>query len=287
MHQSDDTERRSFEVTCYLDDSGSDENGVLAVIGGPVIPRLLFTFFHLDWDTALTRHNVSGPIHMREFARPDGRLAYLSDDDRRALFSDLVYVITQNKIHSVSASVLQQDFREFFPKSKFKGLFGPAPLAFIWCIVLNYIICENAKKMGRMEYVVAKSDESSQMKEAHRLSEYFEKTRGTDCIGAIKFGSPQQEYALQAADMISWSNRRQKIGKPFNRGFEPLERLTRHIKGSERNFPHFHIDAKRESTQSLADIINAEFPNPPKIGTIKLLLTDEDRKLIEGYRRKL
>ena len=48
MHHSDDPHRRSFVVFCYLDDSGSHENGVLAVMGGPIIPKKLFSSFHLD-----------------------------------------------------------------------------------------------------------------------------------------------------------------------------------------------------------------------------------------------
>jgi hypothetical protein len=79
MHHSGDPERRSFAVVCYVDDSGTQENGILAVMGGPVIPRQLLTSFHLDWDTVLTRHKVTGPVHMREFGRPHGRFAYLND----------------------------------------------------------------------------------------------------------------------------------------------------------------------------------------------------------------
>jgi hypothetical protein len=225
---------------------------------------------------------------MREFGRPHGRFAYLSDDDRKALFSDLVHVITQDKLYSVSASVLEQDFREFFPTSKFKGLFGPAPLAFIWCMVINLIVADNAEELGPMAYLVAESDESAQMLESHCFFKHYADTRGDgdDCIGSIAFDTPKKIHALQAADMIAWSVRRRKMEEAFDRGFEPLLRLTRHVKGSERHFPHFHLDATRESTRKLAEIVNAEFPNPPKIGTIKLLLTERDRKLVEGYRRK-
>jgi hypothetical protein len=70
----------------------------------------------------------------------------------------------------------------------------------------------------------------------------------------------------------------------FDRGFGPLRRLTRHVEGSERNFPHFHFEIKRESTQKLAAIVDGEFPDLPRIGTIKLLLTEKDRKRIQAFR---
>ena len=221
---------------------------------------------------------------MREFARPNGRLAFLSDDERNALFQDLVHVITQNKLYSISTSILEQDFREFFPTARFKGLFGPAPLAFIWVLVLNGCITEQSEKMAPMGYIVAESDEAAQMIECHSFIRNYFKTQRDECIGNITFSSPRELNALQASDLIAWSNRRCKLEIPFDQGFGPLKRLTRHVEGSERNFPHFHFEIRRESTQQLAAIVNGEFPDPPRIGTIKLLLTEKDRKKIESFR---
>jgi len=282
MHHSDDPDRRCFAVACYVDESGTHQDGVLAVVGGPIIPRQLFTSFQLGWDTVLARHNITGPIHMREFNRPHKRLAHLSDDKRRALFQDLVQVITDNKLYSVSASVLEKDFRDFFPLDRFKGLFEPAPLAFIWCVILNLIVADNAEKIGPTAYLVATSDERTQMLECHAFLENFANNSGDERVGSITFDSPKRAYALQAADMIAWSNRKHKLGEMFGEGFQPLERLTRHVKGSERNYPHFHFDVPRESTKKLAEIVNAQFPILPKLGTIKLLLSAKDRKMIEG-----
>ena len=63
MDNSDDPQCRPFVVTCYLDESGNQEGGQLAVTGGPVIPEKLFTSFDLDWDTVLrkTRRDRSHP----------------------------------------------------------------------------------------------------------------------------------------------------------------------------------------------------------------------------------
>jgi len=272
MHHSNDPLRRSFPAACYLDDSGTHENSRLAVIGGPVMVKEQFTAFHLGWDTVLSRHEITETIHMREFTKPEGKFAYLTEDQRRALFSDLVHEIKQNTANSVSASVLEQDFEEFFPRAKFKRLFGPAPLAFIWCIVINLTLAENAPSMPKVSYLVAESDNPAQMLEAHAFMRDYAESRedGGELIGSIAFDTPANVYALQAADMIAWSNRRKQLKIPFDRGFEPLERLTRHVGTGNRKSLHLHLAATRESTRELAGIINAEFPNPPKIGTIKL-----------------
>jgi hypothetical protein len=208
---------------------------------------------------------------MREFTGKGERLAYLSDGKRSALFADLVEAINRNKLHSVSASVLEQDFKEFFPNSKFKGLFGQAPLALIWCMVQNIILAEKAGSLPKIAYLVANSDDSAQLLEAHSLLRECVETRPheNEHIGSLSFDSPKNVYALQAADMIAWSNRRKKLGEPFTQGFQPLERLTRHVKGERESF-HFHLDATRQTTQQLADIINSEPTIPLKFKTIRL-----------------
>jgi hypothetical protein len=172
-------------------------------MGGPVIPQQLFTSFDLGWDNVLQRHNVEGPIHMKEFARPNGRLAYLRDDECSALFQDLVHVITQNKLYSISTSILEQDFRECFPTSRFKGLFGPAPLAFIWVMVLNGCIAEQSELMAPIGYVVAESDDTSQMQECHSFIRNYFNTQREECVGDLAFSSPHKLSALQASDLIT------------------------------------------------------------------------------------
>lgn len=110
MHHSDDPKRGAFPIVCYVDDSGTQESGMSAVVGGPVIVKEDYGSFNLGWDHALTIHKVTGPIHMKEFGRPDGRLGYLTDDERQALFSDLVTVINNHKLYSISSSITEQEF---------------------------------------------------------------------------------------------------------------------------------------------------------------------------------
>ena len=95
-------------------------------------------------------HGIAGPIHMREFARPHGRLAYLTDDQRRALFGDLVGLIRKYQYYSLTISATNLEVQEFFPSRQFRRLFGSTPLAFIWCLVLNHCNAKVHKSHDRL-----------------------------------------------------------------------------------------------------------------------------------------
>jgi len=223
---------------------------------------------------------------MREFARPDGRLAYLTADERQALFSDLVAVINKHKVYSVSASITEEEFRAFFPSDRLKGVIGAASLAFAYCLTANCNVWDINNLETSLAYLVSQSKESSQLEEMHRLFSRWEEERKTSYIGSITFDSHKRVYALQAADMIAWSNRRKILGQTFDSGFQPLDRLTRTVAGEKRHYPHYHLKADRERTEDLAKIINEEFPELPKIGVVPLVLDSKDVKRVNAALRQ-
>jgi hypothetical protein len=61
------------------------------------------------------------------------------------------------------------------------------------------------------------------------------------------------------------------MGETLGSGFDPLERLTRTIKGEQRNFPHFHFVVSEKSTKGLAQIIKEADPDPKKIGHLEMV----------------
>src|ERR1022692_1046571 len=85
MHQSDDESRQAAVVTCYLDESGTHEGAPIAVVGGLLLNKARFGALDGGWDSMLAAHSIPPPLHMNEFRRPDGRLADVSNDSRRAL----------------------------------------------------------------------------------------------------------------------------------------------------------------------------------------------------------
>jgi hypothetical protein len=273
MHHSYSPKRRTLAFTNYVDDSGSHEESALSVVGGPVFDIKGYGAFTLDWDMVVLRHKVQPPIHMKEFSRK-GRFAYLSDDERRALFQDLEYTIRKHKAYSITTEVSGQDFREFFPAERFRHLLGSAPLAFLWVIILNGALVLEHDFLEKMAYLCSHSPIDTQMVEVHSFWGEFESvpTRfSKKCTGALGFDWPSEVNALQAADMVAWSNRKKALGEAFTCGFEPLERLTRTVDTKERDFPHFHYPIPRKSTSGLAEIISNSAPNPKKIGHLEMV----------------
>ena len=119
----------------------------------------------------------------------------------------------------------------------------------------------------------------SQIQECHRAFRTFEEYQvGLSHTADIAFDRPFNVGALQAADMIAWSNRKAALGEPFTGGFEPLELLTdlpNARKVAKRL--HVHFPVTRERTESLAHaIVNGE--PLPKIGRLEL-----SRFVREGY----
>ncbi len=217
----------------------------------------------------MARHRVAPPLHMREFVRPYGRLAYLSDEQRRDLFQDLVYLINKRKAWSMTVEIDHLEFQQFFPQGKFRKLFGVAPLAFIWCMVLNngIINLHLLDQVAKVAYVVAKSDFNAAMFECHAFIKSYERNADREFTGAIQFDDPAAANQLQAADMVAWANRRKVAGDLFGGGFEPLELLTRTVESETKTAIHSHYKVNGESTRKLAEIVG----NPSR-GSVRIPL---------------
>lgn len=228
-----------------------------------------FFAFHYEWDRIAAIHKVELPIHMKEFARPDGRLAYLSDDERRSLFADLVYLINRNKLYSMTVVVGNAEFQQYFPKYCFRGYMGSAALAFLWCMLLNHLNVKSEERMAPMAYVVARSDVNSELADCYNFWRSYEVRITAEYTGAFGIEEPRRVNALQAADMVAWANLKRHRGENFDRGFEPLELLTRYVESDVKPNVHFHFPVSGESTKKLAAILGQ--PNRQKGRRISLL----------------
>jgi hypothetical protein len=256
-HRSADVRRKAVALVHYIDDSGSDEQSKLAAMGGPVFAQHSRFPFHYEWDRLLAKHGVQPPVHMKEFSPPNGCLSQMKHPARRALFADLVYLINKNKAYSLTVAVDNLEFQQFFPAQMFRGLFGPAPLAFLWCMILNHGIFDDHKYTNRLPYVVATSHFNPEITDCHAFFESFEIRNDKRYSGSLTFSTPEEDNALQAADMVSWANRRKHLGKPFKDGFEPLELLTRYVESDKKPVIHFHYPADKRSTETLAAVLGS------------------------------
>ncbi len=170
MHHSDDPNWKLGALTHYVDDSGGDQKAPLAVMGGPVFPRDAFLSLEREWTHALAFHRVCPPIHMKEFARPHGRLACLTEKQRRELFRDLVGTVNKRKLYGLTVAVDNDDFQNLFPHKKFKKHFTSAALAFLWCMILNRgIVKDHVDKIDKIAYFLSESPVDTQMTDCYNL----------------------------------------------------------------------------------------------------------------------
>jgi len=72
MHQSDDESRQAAIVTCYLDESGTQEGAPIAVVGELLLNKANFASLDAAWWPMLVKHSIEPPLHMKDFRRPGG-----------------------------------------------------------------------------------------------------------------------------------------------------------------------------------------------------------------------
>jgi hypothetical protein len=255
MHHSSDPNRRIVACAHYIDDAGSDERSKIAIVGGPVFAQKHFFEFHYEWDRIAATHEVEMPIHMNEFSRPHGRLAKVSDTKRKELFYDLVYLINKHKAYSLTVAVDNPEFQNLFPPQTFRSHLSSTSFAFLWCMVLNHSLVKGHPQLGKIAYMLARSPQNMQMTDCYNFWTSYESVQEKEFAGALAFDSPQTANALQAADLVAWANLRKHLGRAFDKGFEPLELLTRYVESDVKPAIHFHYPVTAKGTKALAEII--------------------------------
>jgi hypothetical protein len=267
----------------FADESGSEETASLTVVGGLVLLEPHFFSFHYDWTRVASTHGVELPIHMREFGRPHGRLAYLTNEQRRALFSDLVRLINRHKLHGLTVGVDNLEFQQFFPAERFRGLIGAAHLAFLWCMILNHGIVRD-RDLGTMDYIVDKSQFRAQINDAYEFWKSYEARTEAVHSGKLAFKRAPEQGELQAADLVAWANRRKQLGEPFDEGFQPLDLLTRYIESDYKPIIHFHFPVTRECTEKLAGILGTPVRQKGKRPSLLGVIPPAIQQQIENIR---
>jgi len=134
MHQSDDPKRFTSVVTMYLDESATDDAAPVAVVGGLILNKDGFESFDEAFPKLLEKHGIPPPLHMKDFWRPQGRLANVTNNTRFDLFTELVPLINKCKLYSVAATLTTAKYKKHFEAKFRKRRNGP-----LWC--LFYDLC--------------------------------------------------------------------------------------------------------------------------------------------------
>jgi|SRR5665213_229672 len=255
MHQLSDSRCKALIFTCYMDDSGTDNQTAIALIGGSVFDRVGFLRLDTRWKKMLVEHRIES-LHMQDFVRPYGKHVGMFKEMKIALFRQAVKIVTQLRQYSISVAVDSSEHKDCFPEDVRKVL-GSYAIAFNMAAQLNGRICDDNRCPDQIAYMLdAGNSQSQQIMIGHTLLVLREKAAGGPYrTGTLTFQPDDQNAALQAADMVAWTARRNFSGEDLRDEFEPLLRLfqKRFDKNGLKIRPHVHHLVPRSLLVSMSE----------------------------------
>jgi hypothetical protein len=203
-----------------------------------LISRHHFQPFEDAWDKMLVDHGITPPLHMKEFGRPHGRFASISDSARRALFSEAVNLINQHKVGSLSCSISNADYHQHFSKEA-REKFNVYGMCFLLTVVMNHGLADHNSYKEKIPFIMDSGNPyASQVRESHA---YIIKELQNDAslhLGSLTFAEDTDFGILQAADVISWAARRRATKITLGDAFSPIEDIfkdeMKHLEASWR-----------------------------------------------------
>jgi hypothetical protein len=240
---------RNSIFTCYLDESGTDNNCDVAVVGGLIFDVGQLFWLGLELPRVLSRHKIIPPLHMCEFGKGQ-KLGHLNSESRRALFEDVVRVINDNKTMSIASTLSSEDYHRAFDEITELSMYGAS---FLQVAMLNDTAMKQGGFKGSIKYLLdAGNPYRSDVEEAEKL---LSGCQGDDRFNLVNVGfeSDDDNFALQAADVVSWSVRR-RLSSGLKSGFEPLEGILA--------YRHEELAYKEEWMVGVAERIRAKGTEP-------------------------
>lgn len=224
MHNSDDPKRLAL-VTCYLDESGTDDDNEQAVVAGILLNKHNFEYFEQEWARLLSNCNINPPIHMNEFGE-NGKFGYLRAQDRFNFFSSAIELANNCKVYSVAATLNKQEYEEHVDE-KIRKNFSIYGFCFM---LLAYVNERQAQYMNFKEDIAYLFDNGAPHKNhiinaRDRILKWEKENKFIKNMGSLSFNGDVNISAFQIADVLAWGVRRKISNKSLNKGFEPIENL--------------------------------------------------------------
>lgn len=264
IHHSLSDNRRSVVFTCYVDDSGTEKQSKIVVLGGCVLDRENFRRFDDRWSKMLRRYRI-GALHMTDFVRPFGKHVGMYPELKIALFTEAVKTINSRKDSSISVALRHAEYKESVPIEVYRKTIGPYGVAFIHLALFNARVAEHHDYPDQIAYLV---DEGSAFAEEIRVGHLFVKSweaSNTASVrtGALAFDSDERVSVLQGADVVAWSARRHFSGDGLDNEFTPLRDIFqgRFTGSGIRIHPHFHHWVQDDIGKRTMDMVNSNGPD--------------------------
>ena len=212
-------------VTCYLDESGTDNQSPFSVVAGLVMKRSDFLTFIVVWNSILSKHGVQPPLHMNEFGQ-HGKHRNLNYLQRYNLFADVAAIINCYKIISLAATLNQFTFNSIMTAEirKMMGVYG---MCFLLCAFINFKQANFSQYTGNIAFLLDEGNKHcGHVLYTHKELKRQQETSGNSLnIGSITFEDDIRVPTLQAADVIAWAVHRKVCGLKLGKGFQPISRI--------------------------------------------------------------
>jgi hypothetical protein len=221
LHHSDDPNNRTVAVTCYLDESGTDNQGPVAVAGGLLLNKTNCLHFDEEWKKLLDHYDIDNRcIHMKDFRTKN---KHLSPRSTRGLFLGVVDLINSHKYASIAATINHDQFKKLVHE-EIREHVGMHFFCFLLCAFQNHMQAEYMKFNERIAFLLEQPCEhGDEILAAHKAIIIDQETKEFH-MGTIGFAD-KKISALQAADVIAWGVRRRISGLSFPFGFEPILKI--------------------------------------------------------------
>jgi hypothetical protein len=275
MQQPDNPRRRGMALTCYCDDSGSDDLSKIAVVGGLLLSENRFIALCEGWQRILREFRLD-KIHMRDFARSHGRYSAMAPEMKKALFNSIASVINEHKIYSVSAAIPQAEYRQLLTPAICREFMGAYALGFMVVTVINRMAVALTDYDCRTIYLIDKGLEHhhEQLNGAHTVIAHIEKREGEAFTGPIASDLDDNNFALQAADVVAWTYHRKLESPEFGSEFEPLLPIVDYqLKTTPTKIKlHLSLDVPLSGIELFAGLVNRWLTNQGPLPTWKEMM---------------
>lgn len=209
-------------VTCYLDESATDGSTPFAVVGGLILNDGGHREFTSDWRMFLDRFSLWPALHMKEFGL-HGKLGKRRANETRDICRWAVDIIDGYKIYSLSCRLSNQAYATAFSEATRKN-HSQYKLCFLAAALVNRKMAEQNDYEGLISFVM--DDGNPRSGDLRRGYEDMEAIKGPEFPlnhGGLSFADDHEEFALQAADVICWGERRKASGLRFRPEHRQLE----------------------------------------------------------------
>jgi hypothetical protein len=219
-----------------------------------------FIGFCKEWERILHEFRID-KVHMADFVRPYGRYCTLPSEMKHALCISIGYAISEFKAYSISSAVPQVGYKDLLSPEIYRRFMGPYALAFTVVASVNISLGKDTGLVDPVAYLIDKGNKGhhEQLQGVHTAMLHIEKRKKESFTGPMTADLDDNNYALQAADVIAWAYHRKLESMYFGEDFAPLLLLLEEqlSLAPNRIKLHFPVNVPVAGVEFFANLLNS------------------------------